>query len=73
MKPMTLLKMLSRVVPGEAARRHFADCAVYEIVDRRLRSGLPPLTHRQVLAIQPAPRAPLREVDWGAPKGTEAW
>lgn len=55
MKPLSLICALTPFAWSEGFRRHLTDCAVYEMIDRRLLPWLPRLTHGHVLGCRPLP------------------
>lgn len=55
MTPLALIRALTPVACTDRVRRHFTDCAAYELIDRRLLPWLPRLTWRHVLGLRALP------------------
>lgn len=55
MTPFDLVRLLSLFALTAKARRHFIECAAYDMIDRRLRPWLPRMTFKHVLGLRPLP------------------
>lgn len=55
MSAMSLVRVLTPIALSGGMRRHLTDCAVYELIDRRLLPWLPRLTCEHVLGLARLP------------------
>lgn len=55
MSALTLIKIFRPIFPSYRLQKHLSNCALYEVLDRRLHPWLPPLRKRHVLGFERLP------------------
>ncbi len=55
LKPLTLIKILRPLLPGQRLQQHLTDCAAYEVLSRARAPWLPPLGKRHIVGLARLP------------------